>query len=285
MFILFDIGGTNTRVAATEDLKKFSKPVKFKTPNNFDEGIKLITETAKRLAGDAKIDMAAGGIRGPLNKEKTELLSEDILTDWVAKPVVEKLSELLDTEVILENDTAVVGMGEAHFGSGQGYEIVVYHTVSTGVGGVRIVGGEIDKASFGFEPGKQIIDSDKTLCPDCESGSLEDMISGSSLERRFKVKPYEIPQDDAVWDQLAHWLGYGLNNTITYWSPDVIVLGGSMIIGDPRIFREDIMRYTKEIIGGLVPCPDIFDAELGDEGGLYGAMALIKQREIYGKNR
>lgn len=279
MFILFDIGGTNTRVAASEDLKTFSEPKKFKTPNNFDEGVALIVAAARGFAGDKKIDMAAGGIRGPLNKEKTELLSEDILTDWVAKPLVEKLSEELDTNVIIENDTAVVGMGEAHFGSGQGYEIVVYHTVSTGVGGVRIVEGEIDEASFGFEPGKQIIDPDHTLCPACETGILEDIISGSALERRFKKKPYEIPQDDPVWDELAKWLSYGLKNTITYWSPDAIVLGGSMIVGDPRIFRDDIVRYTKETLGGLVPCPEIFDAELGDVGGLYGAMAIIKQRK------
>jgi hypothetical protein len=63
-----------------------------------------------------------------------------------------------------------------------------------------------------------------------------------------------------------------------YWSPSVIVLGGSMIVGDPRILLEDIVRHTREVLGTLVPCPAIVDAVLRDEGGLYGAMALISQK-------
>ena len=63
------------------------------------------------------------------------------------------------------------------------------------------------------------------------------------------VKPYEIPQADAIWDQLAYYLAHGLRNSILYWSPDVIVLGGSMIIGDPRILLDDIIKHTNEVVG------------------------------------
>ena len=137
--------------------------------------------------------------------------------------------------------------------------------------------GKIDAASTGFEPGHQTIDIDKTVCPTCESADLEDLISGTAIERRFGKKPYEIPQSDPLWDELAHLLAHGLKNTIVYWSPDVIVLGGSMIIGDPRIKLEDIERHTKEILGDLAPCPPMKDALLADLGGLYGAMALLAQ--------
>jgi glucokinase len=51
------------------------------------------------------------------------------------------------------------GLGEAVFGAGKGREIVVYMTISTGVGGARIVGGKIDASAMGFEPGHQIIDA------------------------------------------------------------------------------------------------------------------------------
>ena len=46
-YILFDIGGTNTRVAITEDLKTFQKPIKFTTPINFKEGMEKIVAAAK----------------------------------------------------------------------------------------------------------------------------------------------------------------------------------------------------------------------------------------------
>ena len=51
-----------------------------------------------------------------------------------------------------------------------------------------------------------------------------------------------------------------------------------MIVGDPRIFLDDIIRHTKEVLGDQIPCPDILDATLKDEGGLYGAIALIRSK-------
>jgi predicted NBD/HSP70 family sugar kinase len=92
------------------------------------------------------------------------------------------------------------------------------------------------------------------------------------------VKPYEIPQDDAIWDQLALYLAHGLRNTILYRSPDVVVLGGSMIVGNPRILLDDIIKHTNEVLGDSIACPLILDAKLGDQGGLYGAMALLNTR-------
>lgn len=279
MYLLFDIGGTKTRITVSKDLKSYVEPIKYDTPQSYTEGIERIMESASKLANGEKIIAGAGGIRGPLNDKKTGILSERILTEWVGKDIVSSLSKKGSCPIYLENDTAIVGLGEAHYGAGKNHGIVAYHTVSTGVGGVRIVEGEVDEASVGFEPGHQVIDIDRTLCPDCVSGELEDMISGTSLEKRFNKKPYDHPQDSKIWNELALWFSYGLKNTILYWSPDVIVLGGSMIIGDPRILLEDIKRYTKETLGELVPCPLIVDAVLKDEGGLYGAMALLRQNK------
>jgi len=100
------------------------------------------------------------------------------------------LEEILEVPVFLRNDTAIVGLGEAHAGAGKGHEIVVYITVSTGVGGVRIIKGEIAKNQFGFEIGHQIIDLDGSVCPSCEKPvDLENMISGRATEQRLKIKP------------------------------------------------------------------------------------------------
>ncbi len=51
-----------------------------------------------------------------------------------------------------------------------------------------------------------------------------------------------------------------------------------MIVGDPRIFREDIIRHTEVVLEDEVPTPEIKDAELGAYGGLYGAMVLLNQK-------
>jgi len=278
-YILIDIGGTKTRVAVSEDLKTFSEPIKFKTPRDFKEGIEAIVNAAKDLTTEP-IRGVAGGVRGILNHDKTELVRDPggSLNDWVEKPLVATLQKKLKADVYVENDSAVAALGEAHFGSGQGHDIVVYHTVSTGVGGARIDNGEIDHYAAGFEPGHQILDVDHTILGDDIDPTLENLVSGSALEKRTGSKPYDIPQSDAVWDQLAYYLAHGLRNTILYWSPDIIVLGGSMIVGNPRIFLEDIIRHTNEVMGEEFECPLIVDAQLADDGGLYGAMALLNQR-------
>lgn len=278
MYILFDIGGTKTRLAASEDLRSYGEPIKYSTPKNFQEGIIAFEKAAHELVGSKKIAGLAGGIRGPLNHEKTGIISEEVLLDWIGRPLVPTLSKKFDAPAFLENDTAIVGLGEAHYGAGRNHRIIAYHTVSTGVGGVRIVDGHIDTSSIGFEPGHQELDIDRSILGHSVKHTLGNLVSGAALEKRRGVKPYEIPQDDPVWDQLAGYLAFGLKNTIMYWSPDLIVLGGSMIIGDPRIFLNDIIRHTEEVLDGFVPCPPIADATLKDEGGLYGAMALLREK-------
>lgn len=274
MYIVVDIGGTKTRVAVSRDLREFSEPEVFDTPASYEEGVQAVVECAQRLAGD-EITGCAVGIRGRLAPDRRQLFKDGILTDWQRKPLADDLEAALGVPVLLENDAALAGLGEAHFGAGKGYGIVAYHTVSTGVGGARIDHGEIDARASGFEPGLQTIDVDHTICPTCEGADLEGHISGSALERRFGKKPYDIPQDNWVWDQLAHILAHGLKNTVLYWSPHVIVLGGSMILGKPRILLKDIVRHTEEALAEKVACPPIVDAQLGDFGGLYGGMALL----------
>ena len=278
MYALFDIGGTKTRVAVSRDLRSFDEPTTFDTPKNYEAGVAATAEAINRAAGDDIPVRAAGGVRGPLTAARTGIAHDDVLTDWQGKSFSEDVARLIGAPVLLENDAALAGLGEAHFGAGKGFSIVAYHTVSTGMGGVRIVDGNIDRNKSGFEPGHQTIDMDKSVCPTCASADLEDYISGTAMEKRFGKKPYEIPQSDPVWDELAHWLAHGLKNTIVYWSPDVLVLGGSMIVGDPRILLSDITRHTEVLLGGLVSCPPVKGALLADVGGLYGAMALLLQR-------
>jgi predicted NBD/HSP70 family sugar kinase len=277
-YVLFDIGGTKTRVAVSSDLKKLDAHTSFKTPAKFEDGIKKITDAAAELSSDTPKGFA-GGIRGLLNEDKTGIYSDSLLTKWANQSIVAELQKYYkNIPGFLENDSAIAGLGEAVYGAGKGLEIIAYHTVSTGVGGVKIENGEVDSASIGFEPGHQVLDIDRTILGEEISPTLENLVSGTALELRFGVKPYDIPQSDVVWDELAEYLAQGLRNTILYWSPDAIVLGGSMIIGDPRIEIDAIRKYTVQALDGFVPAPLITTAKLGDEAGLYGAMALLSKK-------
>ncbi len=280
MYILFDIGGTKTRVALSTDLHSVEKVIKFDTPTLYADGLREIFNAIRTILHGGKVIGLAGGIRGPLNHEKTGIVSEVKLCDWVGRSITGDISKEFNAPVFLENDTAIVGLGEVVYGAGRGYSIVAYHTVSTGVGGARYVQGKIDMVSVGFEPGHQILDIDRSILGKNVPPTLENLVSGTALEKRRGVKPYEISQSDTIWEELAKYLAAGLKNTTVYWSPEIIVLGGSMIVGDPRILLSDIQKYTEEALEGLMPCPKIVDATLKDEGGLYGAMAILKNKLI-----
>lgn len=276
MYILFDIGGTKMRVVSADHEKFLDAPVVVSTPKNFDEGVEVLKRIIDNLATKHPVTAIVGGIAGPLNPEKTMLIKSPNLGGWIDKPLKQALSTAYKAPVVLENDSALVGLGEAHFGAGRGKSIVAYITVSTGVGGARIVDGTIDESAIGFEPGHQIIDPDNSLCPTCEGNDLEAYVSGTAVAKRYGKEPYEI-HDDAVWDELAKFLAYGLNNTIVHWSPDVIVLGGSMMkeVGIPV---PAVKKHLAEIMKIFPELPAIEKAELGDFGGLYGALALARKR-------
>jgi predicted NBD/HSP70 family sugar kinase len=283
MFAYFDIGGTKTRVAVSADGTSFGDPLKFDTPADFDVGIESIAAAIRSLAQDTPIKAAGGGIAGPLDRPRTMLVNSPNLPGWVGRSVTDELGERLGCPVYLENDSAIVALGEAHHGAGKGDPIMAYLTVSTGIGGSRIVDGYIDRNVFGFEPGHQILDVDKTMFPSLATDEAEGFLSGTAVANRFHRKAYEVT-DPAVWEELAKMLAYLLNNTIVHWSPHSVVLGGSMIVGNPAIPVDRVEHHLGEILTIFPEQPRIKRATLADLGGLYGAMVYVSQQRTNAHN-
>ena len=271
MYLLFDIGGSKMRLAVSKDGETFEEPKIVPTPKDFDDGMLAFKKVANELLGGEKAEMAGGGMKGPFNKEKTMVVNSPSFPDWDNKPLKEELEKAVGAPVFIENDTAIVGLGEMHSGAGKGADIGVYITVSTGVGGAKYENSIIDENRFGFEPGHQIIDFENNK-------SLESLVSGTALEKRMGKKAFEVT-DTAIWDELAKTLAYGLYNTILHWSPDIVVLGGPMIVGEPAIDVGAVKKYLNDINSIFPELPEIKKAELEDFGGLYGALAFLKQQK------
>ena len=168
MFLLFDIGGTKMRLARSDDGVSFGEPAVIETPKEYASGMVHFIEAARKLSGGKPFDTIAGGIAGPFGTQKGSLLMSPNLGNWVGKPFREDLAREFNAPIYIENDSALASLGEAVSGAGKGSRIVAYLTISTGVGGARIVDGAIDEKSVGFEPGHQIIDADKSLVPNAD---------------------------------------------------------------------------------------------------------------------
>ena len=267
------------RVTASKDGETFSEPKIVSTPKDFDAGMRLLGELGRELAGGEKITAVGGGIAGTLSRDRSVFLNGPHLQGWNGKLISRVLETEFGAPSFVENDTAIVGLGEATAGAGKGHPIVVYMTVSTGVGGVRIVHEHIDVSAMGFEPGHQVIDAGGALHATSVGGrglDLEGYISGTAISERYNKKPYEIT-DEKFWDEMARLLAYGLNNTIVHWSPDIVVIGGSMMnkIGIPV---DRVRAHLKGILQIYPELPLVEHSALGDIGGLHGALAYIKQK-------
>lgn len=227
--------------------------------------------------------MLWGGIRGVLDKNKERLVKDTYLDEWVDQPLKERLEKELHTKFYFENDSELIGLGEAISGAGRGYGIVAYLTISTGVGGVRIVERKVDEHTYGFEPGHQIIDVDGTINPDTYKkekdwnvGELESIVSGIAIKLHYGKDPHEIT-DEKIWQEISRYLAVGVYNTVIHWSPDVVVLGGGMM-KSPGILIDVVKSHLRQILKIFPKHPEIKKAELGDFGGLYGALEYIKQQ-------
>lgn len=272
MYLVFDVGGTNMRVAVSSDGKTLSSTKIVPTPKDFEQGIQALKQTADELSGGQKIQSLAGGLAGPLDKDKTMLVKSPHIGGWVNKPFTKELEKALEAPVHLENDADLATLGEALFGVGVGKNIVVYLTISTGVGGGRVVNKQIDTNALGFEPGHQIIVTFGEPCNCGGKGHLESYVSGSGLERIYGQKAEDIT-DPKIWDQVTKYLAIGLNNTIVHWSPDIVILGGSVM---KSVDLEEVKKYLKEYLTIFPAPPEITRAKLGDQAGLFGALSLLQ---------
>lgn len=271
-YLLFDIGGTNTRLAVSKDGQNFDEPVILSTPQNFEEAIEIIGNKALEIS-DNNIEISVGGLAGSLNKEKTGIYRAPNLYSWEQKNFKEEFAKKTNSTVFIENDTALVGLGEAVNGAGKSFNLVVYYTFSTGTNAVKISNKKIDENVFGFEIGRQIIDVVTHIDVTSNVGNLEGLVAGSSLEKKFGMPPEKI-EDDAEWRKIAIYSAIGIYNSVLHWSPEAVIFGGSLTQKLPMDILTDKLRM---LISDVYPeSPEFLRAELGSVGGLYGSLNYLQ---------
>lgn len=271
MYLSFDIGGTNMRIGVSSDGKTLLETKIVPTPRDFDEGIQTIKQIAEELCKGEKIQAVAGGVAGPIDKDKTMLVASPHIPSWINKPLKQELEKSFSVPVILEHEADLEGLGEANLGAGIGKKIVATIIIGTGVASSRTVDGKIDANAFGFEAGHHIIVADGNQCDCGGKGHFEAYVSGSGIKNTYGKSGQEIT-DPKIWDQVAKYVAIGLNNVTVFWSPDVIVLGGAVM---KSISIDAVRSYFNEVVTIFPTKPEIVASKLGDFSTLYGALSLI----------
>lgn len=286
-----DIGGTNIRAALLDEERNIIEKIKIenrvkKGPEyNLDKIINHINSNWK----DRNIKGIGVGSPGPLDIKNGIILKAPNLQGWdnfnVKKYFEEKTS--LKTEV--NNDANVAGLAEAMIGSAKGAESVFYITVSTGVGGVLIIDNKIINGanSFAGEICNLIINEDKYSHSGLVQGGLEGQCSGPNISRQatdLLGKHIDTPEvfelyknnDNSIKSLIngvCENLSIGISNIISVVDPEVIVLGGSVILYNKELLEVITKKVKEKVINK--DAVDIRIAEIGDDAGLRGAGFLI----------
>jgi glucokinase len=266
MNIVMDIGGSRMRFAAVIK-KELGKAHIVKTPETYEEAMVLIGDVVAQIVADSKaedtdVHFCVCGIAGVLAEDGSRLLVSPNLDSWVGKPLQQDLARMTGARIILKNDTDMTGLGEALHGAGKGHDIVAYLTFSTGIGGSLIVNGDVGAYSLGYEPGFQLVEQKKFLHD----------VSGAELQKNYGALFKDIT-DGAVRNHVMRYVIAGIHNTIVYWSPQIIVLGGGMT---ESFDLAQITTSLEKMRCKLPTIPTIVLAEHTDINGLYGGMAYLQ---------
>lgn len=289
-FIGVDIGGTNIRACVIDEGNNIVD--KFKIKNEVSEGPtknidNLYNEINKRWHS-YNIKSLGVACPGPLDLKNGIIINPPNLIGWENFQIRDYMREKFKLPVIVNNDANVAGYGEAMVGVAKECESVYYITLSTGVGGGFIYKNEIINGfnNVAAEINNMIINEDTYSHSGLNKGGLEGQCSGTNISRLANSKLNQQISTKDVFDR-AHlgdkickdvidkWvlnISKAISNIIVTVDPEVIVLGGSVILNNAK-YLDNIVESVKKLVFKGVNI-DIRLAELGDDAGLIGCGVL-----------
>lgn len=285
-----DIGGTNLRVAIISKEGKIIES--YKTENEVLKGatynLDKLCNHIETVWKDYEIEKVGVGAPGPLDLNIGKIINPPNLKGWENFNVAEYLTERLKMPVKVNNDANVAGLAENLFGNAKECSSVFYITVSTGVGGALIMDGKIINGahSQAAEIHNMIINEDAYSHSGLNKGGLEGQCSGVNIARiaseiygrkinTREAFEYYNNNDERAVKIIDNWINNiskGIANIITVIDPEVIVIGGAVLIYNPYLLPK-IIDCVKNKVSNL----DIIDiriAKMGDNAGLIGSAML-----------
>lgn len=315
IYLGVDLGGTNLRLVAI-DVGRGEIIIWSQTPTRAEEGppsviermASLIQKSMERLALSVyAIGIGVPGLYDPTTQ--TTRFLPNLPTTWRDIPLGPEIERRTGLPTVLINDARAFTLAEALWGAGRDAHTVVGITLGTGIGGGVVIGGRL---LFGIdgtagEVGHQIIDPHGPRCGCGSQGCLEAHASGPAIAaagmkavrqgRTTRIRdlvdgdlnaitPEIIVQAAEAGDTVAReileeagfYLGIGIANLITLFSPDVVVIGGGVAQAGDWLLQP-IRRIVRERCR-VTPIDRvrILPAALGGQAGAVGAALWASQQ-------
>jgi predicted NBD/HSP70 family sugar kinase len=267
MYVGVDIGGTKTLVGILDEHGSITHSLKFATPKNYDHFLLELRHIAHNLPVK---EFRAGGVGMPVtvfDRIHGRGVSFGNLP-WRNVPVHRDIERIFDCPIVVENDAKMAALSEAMMVKDD-YRVVLYVTVSTGIGYGLVVDGQID-TSVGDGGGKTILLEHKHKFVPWES-----FASGHAIVERYGKMARDITSD-STWETISRDLAKGLVELIAVCEPEVIVIGGGVGSYFDRYEKHLKKALTRYDIP-LLKMPDIVAAQRPEYAVVYGCYDLAKQ--------
>jgi glucokinase len=310
-----DLGGTKILTAVVEGDGRVLARERVPTPQEGPDSVVAAvagTIEAALAAADVPAHAIVGvgvGAPGPLNPDTGMVFEPPNLKGWHDVPFGALLTGALGMQAYLANDADAAALGEWRFGAGRGIDDLVYITVSTGIGGGIIIGGELLLGVSGTagEIGHMTIDVNGPRCVCGNTGCLEALAAGPAIARAAqeavrKGTASTLPAraggriegitarlvaeaaaaGDAlaagVFNRAATYVGVGVANLLNLLNPAMVIIGGGVSkAGDLLLIP---VRATARERAFERPARDarIVLSQLGDDAGAIGAATVALMR-------
>ena len=297
-----DIGGTKIAVGVVDDNGKVLSRMDAPTdPNRYSDSIELIAHMLRRTSQKAGANLTGIGIgsTGPVDPMRGEFGDVDFLPGWRGKSPVKDLSTVFGVRVALENDGDAAALAEAGWGAGRNRSRLIYVTVGTGIGGGIVLDGKLYRGVDGAHPevGHHVIDPGGPQCTCGFRGCWESLAAGPAMAAWLQHNApadyphrdltarriFELAREGDAWavksvETEAFYLGLGLANLINLFTPDAIVLSGSIMKSSDLLL--DRVRALIRSGCRFVPAEktELTLASLGDDTNLIGAARVWHYR-------
>ncbi len=286
-----DIGGTKIAAGAVQEngsiVKRLESPTE--PEKGFQNAIERIAAMLRALSEGTLFAGVGVGCPGPLNPFTGVIGEVGTLPGWQGGDLKAGLESALQLPVAVENDADAAALGEGCWGTEPVSGSFIYITVSTGIGGGMLVGGELYRGVDGAHPefGHHVLDNAGPLCYCGARGCWESLASGPAMVAWMREQAPNVSEATTAeiceaargGDVLAmrcveregYYLGLGLANLITLFAPEKIALGGG-VMKSGSLFMDKVRRTIREV-ATQVPSEktQLIMASLGQDAGLLGA--------------
>ena len=294
-----DIGGTKIAVGAVTREGEIVARLECPTApeKGFDRAMHNVKAMLREAAERAGASWEGIGVAcpGPLDPFTGIIGDVGTLPTWQDGNLVAALEPEFGVPVAVENDCDAAALAEVNCGGAKGSERFIYITISSGIGGGIIFWGKLYRGPNGAHPelGHQVIDASGPLCYCRARGCWESLASGPAMSAWMRGQPggpeltaAEICKFAEEGDPLArkcmeregYYVGVGLANLITLFTPDAITLGGG-VMKSSHLFLDRAREVIREICTQVPAAKTrIIPASLGPNTGLAGAAQAWRGR-------